>query len=301
MGGYATFLRHVVSSLRGIRPDVVCVVNEELAFLLLPFKRTLYHKIVCELYDPLDARHTGASIVARVVSRIVSAIALRFSDRLVVTDENRLSMVAAYAQKAKVIENFPEDPGPELAGKMPEGPLKIWAAGSLDEAHGLRQLLEAIQPLRDISVVSAGWLYDRFAEERFVLSDRVDYKGILSAAKALELAAGCDAVFCYYAPVNVNMINASPNKINDAMAIGRPVLINSEVKIASWVVAAGVGHACAYEDVQALRQAIVSCVSDRAGLPAIARRIRAQFGERSWNSQERGLAQLYRDLAADVE
>ena len=69
-----------LGTLRRVRPDVVCAVNEELAFLLLPFKGVLFRRLVCELYDPLDARHSGASAPVRIASRIVSAVALRFSD-----------------------------------------------------------------------------------------------------------------------------------------------------------------------------------------------------------------------------
>ena len=136
-----------------------------------------------------------------------------------------------------MIENVPEDPGPELAERLPNGPVRIWAAGSLDEAHGLARTARGDRAAARRPTASAAGPTIRFAAETFAKSPRVDYRGIVTLAEALELAAGCDAVFCFYAPVNVNMINASPNKVNDALAVGRPVIINSEVKVAAWVAA----------------------------------------------------------------
>jgi glycosyltransferase involved in cell wall biosynthesis len=205
-------------------------------------------------------------------------------------------MVAPYEGKARIVENVPEDPGGELAQRKPEGPVKVWAAGTLDDLHGLRQLLEAVASLDDVLIVSAGWPYDDFAATEFLRSKRVVYHGIVRSDRALELAASCDAVFCYYAPTNENMVNASPNKVYDAMAVGRPILINREVKVASWVVENAVGHAFAYDDVASLRAAISRLAIERSSLPSFAARSRALFGQRSWGHQEPELARIYLDL-----
>ena len=95
--------------------------------------------------------------------------------------------------------------------------------------------LEAIEMLPNVSIVSAGWPYDDFASQVFVPHPRVEFHGIVTARESLELAAGCDAIFAYYEPANAYMVNTSPNKVYDAMAVGRPVLINREVRLAGWV------------------------------------------------------------------
>jgi len=163
--------------------------------------------------------------------------------------------------------------------------------------RGLRQLLEAIEPLQDVRVVSAGWPYDEFSSRVFVQHPRVDFEGIVTARRALELAANCDAVFSYYEPCNDYMINASPNKVYDAMAVGRPVLINREVRLAAWVEKAGVGYVCNYEDVACLRSIVASLMERRSSLPEFAARSRVLFLERyQWGQMEERLAGLYRDM-----
>ena len=241
LAGQARYFRHVASTLRRLRPTVVCAINEELACAVLPMKGHYYDRLVCDVYDSLRARAATRPWYKRWPLNVINALGSIGSDRLIATDENRKRMLGCYASKAIVVENVPEDPGPELAAALPRGPVRIWAGGSLDARKGFGELLEAVEPLPDVRVISAGWPYDDFASQVFIRHPRVEYHGIVTARRALELAASCDAVFCYYAPVNVYMVHASPNKVYDAMAVGRPVLINREVRLAEWVEQAGVG------------------------------------------------------------
>lgn len=296
--GHGAFVRHMFAVLKRIRPDVVCAVNEELAVSVLPAKGLLYRHLVCEIYDSLSARTTGRRFPLREALGAAGWLALQGADRLIVTDEHRLGMLGRQARKAVVIENVPEDPGPELAGRAPRGPIKIWVAGSLEEQRGLRVLLEAIAPLSDVEILAAGWPYDTFSSEVFVKHPRVDYRGVLTAAVSLELAASCDAVFCCYAPTNDYMINASPNKIHDALSVGRPVLINCEVRLAKWVQERDVGLTFPYTDVAGLRDAIGQLFHLRQTRQGRSAEIRSVFlAQHNWRDMEVRLEDLYRGLA----
>jgi glycosyltransferase involved in cell wall biosynthesis len=297
-GAHAKFIRHAVTTLAKVRPDVVCAVNEELACAVLPFKGILYRKLVCDIFDSLSARAGRQPAPLRAILNLGGGLGLRGADRLIATDEERRRMLGKFAGKTVVIENVPEDPGEQLSLGLPEGPTRIWVGGSLDEGRGLRQLMEAIEPLPDVEVVSAGWPYDPYSASVFVKHPRVRFNGIVTAGGALQLAASCDAVFSYYAPRNSYMINASPNKVYDALAVGRPVLINSEVKLAGWVESERVGYVRPYEDVDGLRETIASLSQQRGHLSGFARRVRSLFlGRYQWAQMEPRLAALYEELA----
>lgn len=299
LAGQGRFLAHIVGVLRRIRPTVVCAVNEELACAVLPFKGILYDRLVCDVFDSLAARASTRSWHKRLPLQLVSFLGSTGADRIIATDEYRLKMLGRFARTAIVVENVPEDPGEELALKIPDGAIRIWAAGSLESEKGFGELLRAIEPLPDVVVVSAGWPYDEFASNVFIKHPRVQFHGIVTARRALELAASCDAVFCYYAPVHAYRTNASPNKVYDAMAVGRPVLINREVRLAAWVEREGVGSVCAYSDVVCLRSTIAGLAERRRSLPEFAARTRRLFLERyHWGLMESRLAALYRELCA---
>jgi glycosyltransferase involved in cell wall biosynthesis len=148
-----------------------------------------------------------------------------------------------------------------------------------------------------VRIVAAGWLYDDVARTEFVQSPAVEYRGIVTARESLQLAQECHAVFAFYDPAIANNVNASPNKVYDAIIAGRPVLMNVEVRVADFVVRGGYGLACRYEDVVSLRQILVSlpswCVEHQEQL---RRNVGRACQEYSWESIEPRLLDYYSRL-----
>lgn len=295
--GFLLYWLHVLLNLCALRPDIVVCINEEPACLVLPFRGLLYRKLVCELYDGVVERYgSSKSRLAPLLVRYGNFVR-RAADRIIVTDERRFELLGPVRSKAVIVSNFPEDPGEEASTVIPSGPIKIYVSGSLSLSRGLKQILECVERLEGVQIVSAGWLYDSFASEVFARHPKVSYRGILSGIESLLLAAQCDAIYSFYAPTSVNNIYASPNKIYDALSVGRPVIINSEVIVAGWVTENSYGWSSPYEDVASLTRVLSQVADGRDGLAAFSQRARADFrGKYSWELMEKTLASLYRDL-----
>jgi glycosyltransferase involved in cell wall biosynthesis len=290
------FSWHVVRTLARIRPDVVCAVNEDNAVRVLPFKRLLYRRLVCDVYDSHQDRASARPFATRAALNLLSEWARWGADALIVTDDDRFSRLGRHRWKCTVVGNYPEDPGPGLARRAVGGPTRICVCGTLAETRGIRQLLAAVERSSDAVIVAAGWPNDDFADREFVRHPRVEFHGVVSPLRALELASGCDAVFAFYAPNCLNNIFASPNKVYDAMSVGRPVMINSEAKISDWIVRQSLGFACRYDDQHRLRQIVDSLSGLRSAMPAAAARRRGMFAARfTWEKMERRLATIYGD------
>ena len=296
-GGQWRFWRHVAGRLWGLRPDVVCCVNEDCALLVLPFRGLLYRRLVCDVFDALADRHSGRRGPVRWALRAAGELVRIAADRLIATDRVRYERFGRFRRKCTVIANVPEDPGERLARSLPSGAVKIYVGGSLSEARGLRQVLQAVEKLDGVEILSAGWPYDEFAAETFLAHPKVSFRGIVTAAESLELASRCDAVLAFYEPSSVNNIYASPNKIHDAMSVGRPVIVNSEIRVAGWVRRRKLGFTCAYGDAGALSRIAGSLRARRSRLGDFAARSRRAFAEGfTWERMEARLKQLYEGL-----
>lgn len=292
--GQLRFAMHVIRSIRKIRPDVVCGVNEDTACLLVPFKHIFYRKLVCDIFDTLYDRHSNRSFPIRVIAWLMTFVGRTFSDELIVTDQNRLNRMGRYKSKSKIIENFPEDPGDAIANTLPQGAVKILVAGTLNSRRGLSQILSAIEQTEDVSIVSVGWPYDDFATDVFTKHPKVDFRGIVTLAESLAYAAQCDAVFAFYEPSSINNRNASPNKIYDAVSVGRPVIINTETTVSSWVREQGIGFVCDYDDVNSLAFYISGLKETRTELAGEVDRCRELFKKKfDWAIMEPVLLDIY--------
>ena len=151
----------------------------------------------------------------------------------------------------------------------------------------------------EVEIVSAGWLLDSYAKEVFVAHPAVRFHGIVSSRRSLELAAMCDAVFAFYAPTSEGNRNASPNKVYDAMSVGRPVIINSEVRMTQWIIENRLGFASPYGNVEALVEVIRELPEFRENGISSAARIRASFSDGfSWQGSAERLRKLYEELAS---
>ena len=297
--GEFQFAAHIAKSIARIRPNIVCAVNEDTALLCLPFKRIFFRYLFCDIFDGLSDRLSNRSWFIRQGLSVVSWVCRKFSDRLIATDEPRFRRFGQNRQKTKVIENVPEDPGPSLSRKFPSGTVKIWVGGSLAEDRGLRQILSAIEDNEQVQILAAGWPYDAFASDVFAKHDKVEFHGILTSRESLELAASCDAIFAFYAPYTVNHRLASPNKMYDAMAVGRPLITNDEIGIARSISDNQLGFSCAYDDVESLRAIVCDLVRHRDRLPTFATRARKLFLQgHTWQTMEERLADLYGEYSS---
>ena len=293
--GQAAFYRHVVATLWRLRPSVACCVNEDACLGLLPWRGVLFDRLVCDIFDALVDRHSARPAPLRWALRAVSELVRWRADRLIATDEARFERLGRFRRKAVIVENVPETPSAGPALRMPEGPARLYVAGSLARGRGIEQALEAARRT-GVRIVSAGWPYDASAE-RFVADPAVEFHGIVTAGRSLELAASCDAVLAFYAPTSVNNLYASPNKLYDALSVGRPVIVNREIRPARWVERHAAGWTCGYDDADALERILASLSARRGELPAFAARARELFlAGPTWEKMARRLDELYRGL-----
>lgn len=95
-----------------------------------------------------------------------------------------------------------------------------------------------------------------------------------------------------------NDIYASPNKVYDALCVGRPLIINQEARPSRWVTEQGVGLACRYGDVAALAVLVASLGARRRTLAVFAQHARCTLlaGGFTWERMVEELRDLYERL-----
>jgi hypothetical protein len=135
---------------------------------------------------------------------------------------------------SKPLENYPyKYAGPKR--KATGETVTILYNGWLGVHRGT-ELVEALLATgQNFRFIMAGWFADNRTRQ-LPQHPQVEYRGILHQSEALRIAAmEADYILCVYAPINENNINASPNKIYDAIQTNTPVIINREIRIAEFV------------------------------------------------------------------
>ena len=300
--GWGDYFPHVLRSLYEEKPDVVQAVNEETAALVLPFKRILYRWLIVDVYDSVTAnfyRTRWLDLAARVCRWLANTGA----DCIVETAPELQAMLGSFVRKSIIIENAPFDPGNDIAAQVPTtGPIRLALGGCLTKRRmGLDILVAALDLLPPGSVVveASGWLGDDYAKDVFAKHPAVKYRWLAKAPDFLKLAGSCDALLYLRSDACESAYVASvrPNRLFEALAAGRPIIVNPGLAIGRWIEQDNLGIVLPRFDPPSLAAAIGSLKERRATLPQQASHMRRIFlAGHVWPVMEQKLGEFYRNL-----
>ncbi len=208
--------------------DSIHIINEQLMVFFYPWFFKQY--VVLDIFDSFFMKKNKPKNQWKLIKKMVYAPI----NYIFVTDRNRESLMPDFVQnKLGILENYPNRYHGDIVKKIDT--LTIFYNGSMNNARGTKFLQNLTDKYKDVRVIMAGWLSDENTKN-FAQSKSVDFKGVLTQLEASEIAANqAHYIMCCYEPSNQNNINASPNKIYDAIQTHTPVIINSEVKVTSFV------------------------------------------------------------------
>jgi hypothetical protein len=203
------------------------LINEHLLLAMYPL--CLFKYTVVDLFDSFFLKISYRGWFVEFIRRVLFFPA----NKIVVTDYNRKSLMPSYTQKkVVVVENFPNlvffDQG------RGSDKVVLFYTGWMGVGRGTMLVKALVERYDDIEVWMAGWFADEETKQ-LAENPRVKYWGVITQAENMRLAAQVDYILCVYAPIHENNINASPNKIYDAIQVQTPVIINQEVKVAEFV------------------------------------------------------------------
>lgn len=212
------------------------VVNEQLLLIFFPFLWGSRRRVVADIFDSIFLR-TESPLV-----RSLQSLVYRLPKQIIVTDENRKTLVPTdFQPKVTVVENYPyafEDVQPKVAAN---DELLILYSGSLGVTRGTQLLIDLINLSPKVKVWMIGWVYDE-PTRQLSQHPQVTFWGVKTQQETMRLASECDYILSVYEPINDNNLNASPNKIYDAIQAQTPVIINAEIKVSQFVAQHRLGY-----------------------------------------------------------
>lgn len=256
------------------------------------------------VYDIFDFYADHLRRTPAPVKRAIRALDLgviRQADAVILVDDARREQIAgAEPRRLAAIYNTPPDlsPDPDTVPAAPRGTLHLVYVGLLQVERGLFELF-------DVLARHPGWTLDLagFGGDAEILAARaaalpnITCHGRIPYEKALALSAAADVLFATYDPTIPNHRYSSPNKVFEAMMLGKPILVAQGTNMDQMIETAQCGLVVPYGDAAALESALARLEADptlREALGANARRAYEQVY--SWEKMEERLLALYADV-----
>jgi hypothetical protein len=221
------FIKLIISR----RIKSIHIINEGFYSILYPllfFKHT-----VLDLFDSVFLRKNLSREKIKWLKRLLYWPA----NKIIVTDQNRYELMPESVQgKCIVLPNYPERFYLKNEKEKSDS-LRILFNGWMGLNRGTEVIEGLLKTKLPVKVFMAGWFSDNYTKELISrYPDKIEFLGVVPQQSALELAqTKVDYILCVYAPINENNVNASPNKVYDAIQTETPLIINSEIKISKWV------------------------------------------------------------------
>ena len=222
------------------------IINEQLYIFFYPF--LFFKYTVLDLFDSIflkkNLTHKRFDWLKKLVYLPVN--------KIIVTDENRYRLMPeTLHSKCIILPNFPEYFHCSFVKEQSQE-LRIIYNGWMGLNRGTEIVEGLLKTKSRIKIYMAGWFSDEHTK-RLVdkYPENIEFLGVIPQRSALEIAQKkADYILCVYAPVNQNNINASPNKVYDAIQTSTPLIINAETKISDWVKDKGIGFILPHYEVK---------------------------------------------------
>ncbi len=224
------------------------------------------------------------------------------TDAVILADDSRLLQIAdSSPRRCIVIYNSPQDVLGQHAQAVPEGgrhPLRLAYVGLLQVERGLIELLDVLARHPEWTLDLAGFGGDEaLLLHRAMQLPNVHWHGRVPYDQALRLSAAADVLFATYDPTIPNHRYASPNKVFEAMMLGRPIIVARATNMDLLIDKHAAGLVVPYGDTNALETALLQLESQ----PELRQRLgaggrRAYESHYSWALMERRLLDLYAEI-----
>lgn len=301
------FVRLLWKTIREEKPDVVQAVNEDVAVMTLPLKGIAYKKLVLDVYDSVIANPSRERL-GRFVRPVLRSLGNAKADRIIETWESLQELLGRHQKKSVVIANCCPDPGEEYARNYPVGEaILISVGGTLFRKRDQLDVLIAaaeLCPKGSVRILASGLLQDEYSREVFAKHPLVIYRWLETPRDFLAAAAASDAITYLRGDAVESEYRARvvPNRLFDAMSIGRPLIISSDTRISGWVAEKNYGFAWKNGDVEGLSQIILSLKARRNSLPEFAARVRNDYVcNYTWPCMEKRLKTMYDELQGELD
>lgn len=249
------------------------------------------------IYDVFDYFADGFPVPRRALPwvRRLESWVIEHADATILPSSTRKQQIApAEPRSLVIVENSPD------IGDLPTDLLPVTDlayVGILAPHRLLVEVVELVAERPDLTLRIAG--FGPLEHEIAAISAKapnVEFVGKVNHAEALQIQASARVLFATYDPALRNHRYSAANKLGEALALGRPLIVCRDTSMDLQVEAYGVGAVSDYS-ISSFERALRSVLANETLLNRCRQQGPALYAEHhSWEVSADRLADLYRSL-----
>jgi glycosyltransferase involved in cell wall biosynthesis len=255
-------------------------------------------RLVLDIFDTytllVQKKNKNLAKLVRIIELSVASL----SDGFITVSENRLDFFkSANLKRTTIVMNCPplNSEPVDFLSESNNRPFRLVYAGVVAEGRGLIEIAEALKGVNNAELLIAGRILSQKIAAQLEKYPNVRYVGQFTFREAINLQRSADVIPLLYDPGDpINRV-ASPNKLFEAMMLGKPILTNLPIELTKVCFGVEVG----YHDIAGIKKAIVNLKENPQLRRNLGNKGRISFEkEYNWSVMEMRLVTLYNDLLA---
>jgi len=282
--------------------DILHACDFDTVLPAMIMKKLFGKKVVYDIFD-FYAEHLR--VTPRWIKSIIKTLDLwviKKVDGLIITDDARWEQLGIDPlENGEVIYNTPQDVSQNIEEQdqlSPSPDLRLVYVGLLQVERGLLDILSLLKQKPNWHLDLAGFGGDEAQiQEMAANMKNVHWHGRIPYQKALELTHAADVLLALYDPALPNHRYASPNKLFEAMMLGKPVVVARDTHVDAIVSREDCGLIVEYGELTEFNAALEMLENDKMLRQKLGANGRTAYETMySWAENEKRLLRFYAKL-----
>lgn len=265
--------------------DIIHACDFDTAIACYKFSKKNNKKLIYDIYDYYSACH-NLSFLRGIVEKVDISL-INNSDCVILCTEQRKEQISkASPKKTVIIHNTPSiDIEPiNHRGDI----IKVCYVGILQDDRLLVEISNVLSGNEKYEFHVGGFgKYEEYFKDLSSKYKNVFFYGQMNYDDVLKLENKCDVLFATYNPCVPNHKFSAPNKVYEAMALGKPIIVCNNTGVDDLILREKIGYSIDYDAQQFLD--VLDHISEK-DFESINKRARELYLDKySWDKMKQNL------------
>ncbi|MGC8778934.1 MAG: glycosyltransferase, partial [Candidatus Caldatribacteriaceae bacterium] len=279
-----------------LRPLCIHAYDFDTVIPALLVRPLIWCKVIYDISDWYSESRRVGQLKALVDK--IERWACKKADFVIIAHEKRLVQLAFEPKKWVAIHNVPKDIRDKIVSQKPPIQGDYFAyVGVLHPDRGLDQIVQATSISKTRAIIAGFGPLENYCREISEREAYIHFLGKTSYEETLQIEGHALAILALYDPSLRNNQLAAPNKLYEAMMLGRPLVTNRGTLVSQLVEEEKIGVTFTYGDVEGLASAMRWLKEHPEEREEMGHRARRVYEERySFERQREKLLRAYEEV-----
>lgn len=268
-------------------------------FVSLIVAKLFNKKLVYDMYDYYSDSRNMSPTIEKIIKKLENSIINNSNISIICGEWRKKQIKGTYPQKLLVIHNTPDIKNMEFTKviKSTTKKVKIVYVGILQDNRLILEMINAIKKMRDYELHIGGFgKYEREIKYIAQKEKNIYFYGSLTYNEVLNLEKDCDLLIAAYNPKVKNHKYSAPNKVYEAMALEKPIIVCKNTGIDELVEKNLTGICIEYNEDSLIKE--LNKIKDKKDLlKEYGKKAKNLYKEKyNWQKMEEILIKAYNDL-----